>query len=80
MPVFPGVDGAMHSVDFRTEKKAAKTSGLRLIRIYDVRHAFASDCVIEGGDFVSLLKILGHSTYDVVPKTIFLGQFSLKGQ
>jgi len=61
--VFPDKDGGMRSIDFRTEmKRAAERTGLRKIRMHDLRHTFASNYVIKGGNLVSLQKILGHST------------------
>jgi site-specific recombinase XerD len=61
--VFPDEDGQMRSNDFRTEmKNAAKKAGLRKIRFHDLRHTFASNFVIKGGNLLSLQKILGHST------------------
>lgn len=61
--VFPDENGQMRSTDFRTEmKNAAKKAGLRKIRFHDLRHTFASNFVIKGGNLLSLQKILGHST------------------
>jgi integrase len=64
--VFPDKDGNMRSIDFRTEmKRAAKKAGIRRIRMHDLRHTFASNYVIKGGNILSLQKILGHSTINM---------------
>jgi site-specific recombinase XerD len=46
-------------------RKAAERAGIRKIRMHDLRHTFASNFVIKGGNIVSLQKILGHSTIDM---------------
>lgn len=64
--VFPDENGEMRGIDFRNEmKKAADKAGLRKIRMHDLRHTFASNYVIKGGNVVSLQKILGHSTINM---------------
>jgi len=46
-------------------RKAAFLAELRPIRFHDLRHTFASNYVIKGGNIVSLQRILGHSTVDM---------------
>lgn len=64
--VFPCENGRMRSIDFRGEmRRAAEKAGLRKIRMHDLRHTFASNFVIKGGNIISLQKILGHSTINM---------------
>jgi integrase len=64
--VFPNDGGEMRQIGFRTEmKRAAERAGLRKIRFHDLRHTFASNFVIKGGNLLSLQKILGHSTINM---------------
>jgi integrase len=64
--VFHDGDGQMRSIDFRTEmRKAAEKAGIRKIRMHDLRHTFASNYIIKGGNLVCLQKILGHSTINM---------------
>jgi len=46
-------------------KKTAENAGIRKVRMHDLRHTFASNYVIKGGNIVSLQKILGHSTINM---------------
>ena len=46
-------------------KNTAQKAGLRKIRFHDLRHTFASNFVIKGGNLLSLQKILGHSTINM---------------
>jgi len=71
--VFHEGNGGMRSTDFRTEiKKAAEKPGIRKIRMHDLRHTFASNYVIKGGNIVSLRKILGHSTINTTLRYVHL--------
>jgi len=64
--VFPDERGEMRRIDFRGEmRRAAENAGIRKIRMHDLRHTFASNYVISGGNIVSLQKILGHSTINM---------------
>jgi integrase len=64
--VFPDGKGRMRSIEFRNEmRNAAERAGLRRIRMHDLRHTFASNYVLKGGNLVSLQKILGHSTINM---------------
>ncbi len=64
--VFPDANGEMRSIDFRAEmRKAAENAGIRKVRMHDLRHTFASNYVVKGGNIVSLQKILGHSTINM---------------
>jgi len=46
-------------------REAAERAGLRKIRFHDLRHTFASNFVIKGGNVISLQRILGHSTINM---------------
>jgi integrase len=60
--VFAGKGGEMRK-DIRGGFEAAiKKSGVRRIRIHDLRHTFASHFMMKGGNILTLQKILGHST------------------
>ena len=60
--VFPGPDGNMRK-DFRDAlENALKRAGLPRIRVHDLRHTFAANFMMSGGNILSLQKILGHST------------------
>lgn len=64
--VFPDSKGKMRGIDFRWEmRRAAYDAELKTIRMHDLRHTFASNFVIKGGNIVSLQKILGHSTVNM---------------
>lgn len=46
--------------------RAVERSNLESFRLYDLRHTFASRCVEDGMDLVTLKDILGHSTIKMV--------------
>jgi len=59
--VFPAEDGGMRK-DFRNALNyALKRAGLPKIRIHDLRHTFAANFIMAGGNILTLQKILGHS-------------------
>jgi len=59
--VFPAEDGGMRK-DFRKALNyALKRAGLPRIRIHDLRHTFAANFIMSGGNILTLQKILGHS-------------------
>jgi len=59
--VFLAEDGGMRK-DFRNALNyALKRAGLPKIRIYDLRHTFAANFIMAGGNILTLQKILGHS-------------------
>ena len=46
-----------------TFMKTAKKAGITYpIRLYDIRHLFASTILANGGDLKAVSKLLGHST------------------
>jgi len=60
--VFGDKRGEMRK-DIRGSFEAAiRKSGVRRIRIHDLRHTFASHFMMKGGNILTLQKILGHST------------------
>ena len=59
--VFPGPDGEMRK-EFRSALNyALKRAELPRIRVHDLRHTFAANFMMSGGNILSLQKILGHS-------------------
>ena len=63
--VFPGPKGEMQK-DFRKALELAlKRSGLKKIRVHDLRHTFAANFMMAGGNILTLQKLLGHSTINM---------------
>lgn len=62
---FPTVEAIPNSPTFnkRYFLKDLKKAGLRRIRFHDLRHSFASNFVMSGGDLFTLQGILGHQDY-----------------
>ena len=56
MPDFP-----FHHAS-RTFKQTAREFGIKPIRFHDLRHIFASNFMMRGGDIYKLQKLLGHSS------------------
>ena len=46
----------------RAFTKGIKASGVKKIRIHDLRHSFATNAIAAGVNIVALSKYLGHST------------------
>jgi len=44
-----------------TLKQVRKAAGLPWLGFHDLRHAFASQCVMAGIDFITIAARLGHS-------------------
>ena len=53
----------------RKFKKAIEKSGVKVIRIHDLRHSFATNAINNGANIVSVSKYLGHSTIEQTLKT-----------
>ena len=49
-------------------KKALKKAGISDFRFHDLRHTFASHFVMNGGDLLSLMEILGHSDLRMIQR------------
>ncbi len=45
---------------------AIKRSGLEHLRLYDLRHSFASRFVESGGDLITLKDLLGHASLNMI--------------
>ncbi len=55
----------------RRFKAAQKRAGLtNVIRFHDLRHTFASQFMMNGGNIYDLQKILGHSSLDEAMKVV----------
>lgn len=53
----------------REFKKGVRKSGIKEIRIHDLRHSFATNCINHGCNIVAVSKYLGHSTIEQTLKT-----------
>tara|TARA_B100000315_G_scaffold221151_1_gene224348 strand:- start:109 stop:456 length:348 start_codon:yes stop_codon:yes gene_type:complete len=53
---------------------------LPVIRFHDLRHTFASNFLMGGGNIYDLQKILGHSTIQVTERYLHLVPSHLKGK
>ncbi len=63
-------------VEFR---KAQERAGLTdFIRIHDLRHTFASQFMMNGGNLFTLQKLLGHTTIDMTMKYAHFGDEYLR--
>jgi len=49
--------------------KAIKASGVRQIRLHDLRHSFATNAINSGANIVAVSKYLGHSTINQTLET-----------
>jgi integrase len=70
--VFPNDAGEMYSRNAKLEevlREALRRSGLRRVRVHDLRHQYASDFLRRGGDIFTLQRILGHSTPTLTSET-----------
>ncbi|MCB1153830.1 site-specific integrase, partial [bacterium] len=70
--VFPNAAGNMHTPSPRLVKETfpaiLKTAKLPPMRFHDLRHTFASQWVMRGGDLFKLQKILGHADQQMVQR------------
>jgi integrase len=64
--VFPNQHGNMHTpsprISQETLHKVLMRAGLDRMRFHDLRHTFAAQWVMNGGDIYRLQKILGHAS------------------
>ncbi len=64
--VFPNQQGNMHTPSPRitqeTLQRCLNRAGLHRIRFHDLRHTFAAQWVMSGGDIYRLQRILGHAS------------------
>ena len=60
--IFPGQDGNRRSSFNAAFKAAKRRSGIKDLRIHDLRHAFGTDKKSEGVDTASLAKLMGHKS------------------
>lgn len=66
--IFPGIN-PNQSIDFRSAwRVAVKNSDLRNFRFHDLRHCFASYCVMNGSSLNEVADLLGHKSYQSVTK------------
>lgn len=74
-----GMDLDAHHLgrDFDTYQK--KVPGLKRIRFHDLRHTFASQFVMKGGNIYTLREILGHTDVKMTQRYAHLSPEHLKG-
>jgi integrase len=66
--LFPGTNSEA-PIDFRSAWKAAiKNAGLNDFKFHDLRHSFASYCVMNGSSLNEVADLLGHKSYHSVTK------------
>ncbi|MGH7250112.1 MAG: tyrosine-type recombinase/integrase, partial [Minisyncoccia bacterium] len=66
---------------FRNEfRRLCKEARVPLIRFHDLRHTFASNFLMGGGNIYDLQKILGHSTVQVTERYAHLAPGHLSGK
>ena len=61
-------------------KKISRFAGVPIIRFHDLRHTFASNFLMGGGNIYDLQKILGHSTVQVTERYTHLIPEHLQGK
>ena len=62
----------------RTLKRTAREFGIKAIRFHDLRHSFASNFIMRGGDIYKLQKLLGHSSVQMTERYAHLSPEHLK--
>jgi integrase len=66
--LFPGIDPEK-PIDFRSAwHVAAKKAGLKNFKFHDLRHSFASYCVMNGSSLNEVADLLGHKSFQSVTK------------
>lgn len=66
--LFPGTD-LSKSIDFRSAwRVAVKNAGLKDFKFHDLRHSFASYCVMNGSSLNEVADLLGHKSFQSVTK------------
>jgi integrase len=60
--------------------KESQTRRAPIIRFHDLRHTFASNFLMGGGNIYDLQKILGHSTIQMTERYLHLVPSHLKGK
>lgn len=50
-------------------ERSIKLSGVKRIRMHDLRHSFATNMICNGANIVAVSKYLGHSSIDITLKT-----------
>jgi integrase len=79
-----GGEYVLTNVDFhhlyRTTKRLARCARVRPIRFHDLRHTFASNFMMCGGNIYDLQRILGHSTIKMTERYSHLSPEHLAGK
>lgn len=66
--LFPGTD-TQHPIDFRSAwRVVVRNCGLDNFKFHDLRHSFASYCVMNGSSLNEVADLLGHKSYQSVTK------------
>ena len=61
-------------------KRMTLEAGVKLIRFHDLRHTFASNFLMSGGNIYDLQKILGHSSVQITERYTHFLPDHLKGK
>lgn len=74
-----GGSGVIEIANFKRDfySKDLKETGIRWIRIHDLRHTFASHYMMRGGNLYDLQKLLGHSNTKTTERYAHLAPESL---
>ena len=79
--VFTEKDGSPIRPDHfsdRQFKNALKLAGVRTVRFHDLRHTYASQFVMNGGDMYALSSILGHTDIEMTKRYAHLSSEYLR--
>ena len=60
-------------------RRLAKKAGVRPIRFHDLRHSFASNFVMQGGEIYKLQRLLGHTSIQMTERYSHLSPDHLSG-
>jgi len=77
--IFPGEGGKRLTTFQYVFKRAREAAGLPDLHFHDLRHTFASQWMMAGGDLYVLKEILGHKTVQMTQRYAHLSPEFMKG-